>query len=127
MSRRNFGKRGGGGRRTSKRAEIPQPALLITMADRHRAMLLNISATGAMLRAENTPDVLSELFLQVGPIDVYAHVIWKRHNVCGLEFQPALDEWLVEKLRIESTSDGKAHLKPAERGGVDDWTTGVAR
>jgi hypothetical protein len=110
-----------------KRVEIPQPALLITMADRHRAMLLNISATGAMLRAENTPDVRREVFLQVGDIDVFAHVVWKRGDTCGLEFQPPIDRWMVEKLRVDTGCGGKEQLKPAERGGADDWVRGVAR
>lgn len=127
MSRVSFGKCGGGGRRNSKRLEIPEPALLITMADRHRALLLNISATGGKVRAERTPSVGSELFLQVGDIDVYARVIWERRHTCGLQFEPPLDDWLVEKLRIDSNGGGKAHLGAAEKGGADDWASGVAR
>ena len=97
------------------------------MADRHRALLLNISATGASVRAEKTPKIGTELFLQVGDIDVYARVIWERRGTCGLEFEARLDEWLVEKLRLESIGGGKAKLGAAEKGGADDWTTGVAR
>jgi hypothetical protein len=107
--------------------EVPEPALLITMADRHRSLLLNISATGAMVRVEKTPSVGAEVFLQVRDIDVYARVIWQRDDACGLAFEPPLDDWLVEKLRIDSNGGGKAHLRPAEKGGADDWTTGVAR
>lgn len=122
-----FGTRSGGGRRTTKRVDAPQPALLITMADRHRAILFNVSREGAHLRAENTPAKGTELFLQVGDLDVYAHVVWQRGDECGLKFHRPIREWDVEMLHYEAARGTKATLTAAERGGADDWVTGVAR
>ena len=45
-----FGTRNGGGRRSAKRVDAPLPALLITMSNRHPALLFDISQTGAKLR-----------------------------------------------------------------------------
>lgn len=50
-----FGKREGGGRRIVKRVDASLPALLITMSDRHPAVLSNISRTGALLHAKDAP------------------------------------------------------------------------
>lgn len=122
-----FGKCPGGGRRVAKRVPAPQPALLITMSDRHRALLFNISRTGALLRAEKVPAKGTELFLQVGPVDVYARVVWTQDDRCGLKFDEQIRDWDVELLNYEAGRGIKAKLHPAEKGGADDWITGVAR
>ena len=79
------------------------------------------------MRAEKTPAVKTELFLQVGEIDVYAQVAWRKGDTCGLKFERPLDAWCVEKLRVDCNRGTKADLKAAEKGGADDWSTGVAR
>ncbi|HET9810915.1 MAG TPA: PilZ domain-containing protein [Sphingomicrobium sp.] len=122
-----FGKKGGGGRRLAKRVNAPLPALLITMSDRHPAILFNISQTGARLRAQQAPAKGTELFLQVGPLDVYAEVVWQRGEECGLVFQREIRAWDIELLHCEASKGGKARLTAAEKGGADDWVTGVAR
>jgi hypothetical protein len=122
-----FGKREGGGRRFGKRVDIPLPALLITMSDRHPAVLVDISLTGALLNAKDPPTKGTEIFLQVGCLDVYAKVIWKSGERCGLKFENPIRPWDVEQLRSEACSAQKAKLSAAEKGGADDWATGVAR
>lgn len=122
-----FGKRGGGGRRSSRRVRAPLPALLITMGDRHPAILYNISETGALLSAKNTPAEKTELFLQVDSLDVYARVVWRRGEECGLEFESPIRPWDVELLRSNASKGMQARLTAAEKGGADDWAAGVAR
>jgi hypothetical protein len=101
--------------------------LLITMSDRHPAILYNISETGALLRARAAPSEHTELFLQVGALDVYARVIWKAGEECGLEFEIPIRRWDVEQLRIEAAKGTEARLSAAQKGGADDWASGVAR
>lgn len=122
-----FGTCQGGGRRSARRVEAPQPALLITMSDRHRALLSDISRTGAKLSAETVPSVGTELFLQVGGVDVYAKVVWTDGDQCGLKFDEEIRDWDVEILHYQVSRGTKATLHAAERGGADDWVTGVAR
>ncbi len=122
-----FGKQGGGGRRAARRIYAPLPALLITMADRHPAVLYNISETGARLRARNAPAERTELFLQVDSLDIYARVVWQRGEECGLEFERPIRRWDVELLRSNADKGVEARLTAAEKGGADDWETGVAR
>jgi len=71
-----LGKKGGGGRRSSKRVRAPLPALLITMGDRRPAILYNISETDALRSAKNTPAEKTKLFLQVDSLDIHARVVW---------------------------------------------------
>jgi hypothetical protein len=122
-----FGKRDGGGRRISKRVDAPQPALLVALSDRHRALLFNISRTGAMLRAENAPPTGTELFLQVGDLEVFARVVWKRGEECGIAFERDIRDWEIKLVNFEANRGTKGALKPAEKGGADDWLGGVAR
>ena len=123
----SFGRRAGGGRRAAERKGTPMPALLITMSDRHPAILFNISRTGAGLRAKNAPPKGTELFLQVGDLDVYARVAWQRGERCGLVFEHAIRAWDVEVLSCEAGKGTQARLTAAEKGGADDWMTGLAR
>jgi hypothetical protein len=122
-----FGTRGGGGRRAGKRVDVALTASLITMSDRHPAILFNISQTGAKVRAKSAPPKGTELFLQLGTLDVYAHVIWQENELCGLRFDVPIRAWDVEQLRLEAQKGTLARLTAAEKGGADDWTHGVAR
>lgn len=122
-----FGKRDGGGRRIARRVEAPQPALLVAFCGRHRALLFNISRTGAMLRAENAPPAGTELFLQVGELEIFATVAWNRGEECGLAFEREICDWEIRLVNNEANRGTKARLKPAEKGGADDWMGGVAR
>lgn len=97
------------------------------MSDRHPALLFNISRTGARLRAKDAPPKGTELFLQVGGLDVYAHVVWSRGEECGLGFQREIDAWDVELLRREGSKGVEGRMTAAEKGGADDWSAGVAR
>lgn len=123
----SFGKSGGGGRRATERVKAPMPALLITMSDRHPALLFDISRTGARLRAKDPPPKGTELFLQAGGVDVYAKVIWQKADAVGLVFETQITAWDVEYLRMNAMKAGKANMTAAEKGGADDWSNGVAR
>lgn len=123
----DFGKRAGGGRRSAKRVDAPLPALLVTMSDRHRALLYDISSEGAHLRAQEPPPRGSELFLQVEGLEIYAQVIWRRGEHCGLKFDGPLPPYELHLLTIEAGKGTRAKLTPSQKGGADDWTAGVAR
>ena len=103
------------------------PALLITLSERHPALLFDISKTGARLVAKNPPRKGTELFLQAGGVDVYARVAWQNGDAVGLIFETEIDSWDVEYLRVNSLKAGKAKMTGAEKGGADDWANGVAR
>jgi len=121
----SFGKRDGGGRRLTKRVTAPLPAVLITMSDRHPAILFDISEVGAQLRARDAPKKGREVFLQVGDVDVYAHVVWRKGDVCGLKFCDPIRGFDIHQLAFEAGSKGR--MSAAQKGGVDDWKNGVAR
>jgi hypothetical protein len=89
--------------------------------------LFDVSQTGAQLRAREAPAKGTELFLQVAGLDVYARVVWRRGEFCGLAFESRIRVWDVEQLRLEAGKGTLARLSAAEKGGADDWTTGVAR
>jgi hypothetical protein len=122
-----FGRSEGGGRRIARRLNAALPALLITMSDRHPAILYNISETGAQVRARDAPTIGTELFLQVGDLDVYGKVVWKNGEECGIKFESRISQWDVEQLRGLALKGDKAKFSAAEKGGADDWDTGVAR
>lgn len=110
-----------------KRIDTPLPALLITMGDRHPAILLDMSETGARLRAKDAPAKGTEVFLRVGSLDVYARVVWTRKEHCGIRFEQPVRPYDIHQISIEAGKGGRAGMTAAQKGGADDWGTGVAR
>jgi len=122
-----FGKRNGGGRRSAKRVTAPLPALLITMSDRHPAILFDISEVGARLRAREAPKKGREVFLQVGDMEVHAHVVWRIGELCGLKFCDPIRGFDIFQLSFEAATGASGRMSAAQKGGADDWRNGVAR
>lgn len=80
-----------------------------------------------MLRAENAPRVGEELFLQVGALEIYARVVWRDGEDCGLKFDREIRGWEIAQVTFEANRGTKGALRPAEKGGADDWNAGLAR
>lgn len=129
MTRRanTFGKRGGGGRRELERVAAEWPALLVSLSERHPAILLEISTTGARVQVANPPKKFSEVFLVVDHINAYSRIVWRRGEICGLRFESEIDSFDVEQLRRRTSDPQEARLTPLEKGGADDWRSGLAR
>ena len=124
---REFGKRSGGGRRQDNGVYSGLPAQLVSLSTRHRAILINISSTGARVRADSPPKKGSEVFLVVQDLEIYGRIVWKSGELCGLRFETAVRAFDVEMLRREAAGAADQRMTPQQKGGADDWRTGVAR
>lgn len=122
-----FGKRGGGGRRADDRIAAPLPAYVISLSTRHRALLANISATGARVRVEDPPKRGSEVFLMVNGLDLFGRIIWKSGEHCGIRFDDRVEPFALELMRRKADAAAAVRMTAAQEGGADDWATGVAR
>lgn len=129
MTRRinTFGKRGGGGRRATERVSAGLPAQLVSLAHRHPAILIEISTTGARVRAADPPRKNSEVLLVVEHISSYSRIIWRSGEVCGLRFVDEIDLFDVELIRHKASGASTERMTPQQKGGVDDWRSGLAR
>ena len=96
---RNFGKSQGGGRRKAGRAEAPLLALLSTVADDHRAAIVNVSRAGARLSAPYLPREGEQLIFTADHVQAFGKVVWSGRNECGVVFEAPIGADEVERLR----------------------------
>lgn len=121
-----FGRRGGGGRRSSPRSLTPIDVVVWTRTSTYRASVEDLSCTGIGLRGESLPPKWSEASLSLEGIKLFGTVVWSARDACGISF----DEPLLkgEFLRIEKTlGAGVAPGAISERMARMDWETGFAR
>lgn len=104
------------GRRASPRLRLQLPAELVTLDGRDRAVLENVSATGAR--------VLSNLMLRPGAccilrlpgLELFADVTWCMHGRLGLIFEQSLSQDQLLALRNLNPTD-----LSNERAASKDW------
>ena len=120
-----FGKRMGGGRRSAARREGPLIAVLTTLKGSHSAVLADISATGARLRAAQLPDMGEVLTLRIDAVEAFGAVIWVEADECGIAFDRPLapDEEQLLRQKVAETHG----LPPDIKAAYDSWVLGCAR
>jgi hypothetical protein len=96
---RLFGKALGGGRRSAVRTQAPLLAVLSTVADDHRAAIVDVSELGARLCAPYLPSEGENLIFTADHVQAFGHVIWSRRNECGIAFESMITSGDVERLR----------------------------
>jgi hypothetical protein len=120
-----FGKRSGGGRRRARREAAPTVAVFTTVTHSHRAVLVDLSATGARLRSGEPPEKGQELMLTVETIRAFGSVAWVRRDQFGVAFDVPIGTTEVQQLRGRIARS--AGLAPEMSAAMDDWNTGMAR
>ncbi len=120
-----FGKSHGGGRRSAPREKAPLFALFSTITRSHRAIVVDISATGARLRGTDLPGTGDLLEVSIDGLRAFASIIWSDGRQCGIAFESPLTSAEVERLRQKVTA--VAGLSPQLKAALDDWMTGFAR
>ncbi len=96
-----FGKRIGGGRRTSARETLPLLASLKSVSRSYETVLVDISSTGARLRGSRLPPIGEGVLLRIGPVEAMATVRWFAGENFGVEFDEPLKPMAVSSVRNE--------------------------
>lgn len=120
-----FGKCGGGGRRSAKRLTAPLMTIVTTLKESRSAVLVDVSATGACIRGEDLPGEGEELFVTIEGVIAFGDVAWASGDLRGIAFESALTAGNEVLLRTKVIQGGG--LSPWMRAAMDDWTLGFAR
>ena len=120
---RMFGRSNGGGRRHAPREELPIPATISSLHEPREATIVDLSAPGARLQGPRLPAEGSPVSIWMETVRVFGLVAWVRGDQCGIEFDPPLPSFEVERLRREVrraalTSAGLAALIAREPAAV---------
>ena len=98
---RMFGRSNGGGRRQAPREELPIPATISNLLETREASIADLSATGARLRGVHLPAAGAPVSIWMETVRVFGTVAWVRGDQCGVEFDPPLPSFEVERLKRE--------------------------
>jgi hypothetical protein len=122
-----FGKSGGGGRRQASRETLRMPALVSTVELTRMAVLADVSATGARLRGSGLPSAGESVSLRMDCVRAFGIVAWSEAGQCGVEFDPPLPEFEVERLRREVKVATLTSAGLEATLALQDWSSGFAR
>jgi hypothetical protein len=119
-----FGKSAGGGRRTAPREVTPLLAVYTSVTRSHSALLVDVSNTGARLRAPELPEAGEDLLVSLSNIRVFGTVAWVSDCEFAIAFEQTLsDEDLASLRQIVARWFGFA---PDIMAAIDDWVLGIA-
>ena len=120
-----FGKSAGGGRRSAARASAPLMAVLTTLIRSRSAVLVDVSSTGARVRATDLPAMGDEVIVHIDRVEAFGSVVWSDSGECGIVFDPPLDPDDEDYLRnLVAAARG---LPPDIRAAFENWVVGAGR
>jgi|tagenome__1003787_1003787.scaffolds.fasta_scaffold20989739_2 hypothetical protein len=124
---KSFGKCKGGGRRRAAREVLPMAALVNTLEKTWITVLLDVSATGARLRGFDLPAAGEALLVTMDCVRAFGIVAWSEHDECGVQFDPPLPVFEVDRLRREVKVATLTLNVAEEQRAIHAWATGMAR
>ena len=114
-------------RRAAPRVRVALPAAADTAGGRKDVKLANLSRTGAMLEGPELPSVGFNVVLKSGNVDVFATVVWKMGDRCGITFDRPVREEEVQRLRLAGEWSARTGVLPDVQQAAEEWSTGRGR
>lgn len=102
-------------------------AAILTLERSYSATVIDVSATGAQLRACGDVAVGQDLWVKVGIIDTLATVAWEKEGLCGVTFDTPLQKEDLDHLRREAKNTLVTWLTSEERAAAAGWLYGGPR
>ena len=116
-----------GGSRKAIREELALRAVILTVTETISVDLLDISKTGARLRATDLPADGQELIALLGGLEAFATVIWRDADQCGIQFDTPLSDRAVATIEAERVPVTLDRLGTDVILAASDWHNGLAR
>ncbi len=125
----SFGKRpdGPGGRRAAPRATVLMSAAMHAVSGSQTVSLLDVSKTGAKLRARMPLTLDQHVWIKIPPDDVFGTVVWAEGDEYGIHFDTPLTDPEAAALQARGKVVIMPRLTLEEQLGVEDWKSGFVR
>ena len=112
------------GERAAARARLNRAARLVTFNGTSACTLVDMSRSGAKVRAAECPRIGAMLVVEGLPIELFGTVRWSRAGAFGLEFERAIATEQVIAMR--SHADGETQRQEQNRTQyARSWVTGI--
>ncbi|WP_162925123.1 PilZ domain-containing protein [Aurantiacibacter odishensis] len=113
------------GKRGRPRSHVSLPGNLVTPFDRQSVVFEDISAAGARVSGTNLPPVGEFVQLTIGGSKMFASVVWREGNECGLAFDHRMSDAEVAEFRQVAEEARKLGLSPDMIRARSDWNNGL--
>jgi hypothetical protein len=125
---KKFGKRldGPGGRRSAPRAPVLMSAAMHTIGASRTVSVLDVSKTGAKLRARMPWHMSQVMWLKLARPNVFAKVVWTDGEECGVEFDEPLSEAEAASLQARRRIVIMPRESEKEQLAMADWQSNMA-
>lgn len=111
------------GRRVAARARVTLTGFLETVQGTQKAILKNVSATGAMLEIAELPTVGADGIFKCAALDCFGTIAWAHGRWCGVAFDEPITH--AEVLQVRKVSDQAAFAPDREaREAALNWAQG---
>jgi hypothetical protein len=96
-----FGKRidGPAGRRRVLREDVVLAATVQSLKSTRPVVVVEVSPTGAKLQGRDFTSLDRDVLIRVGGIDLLAQIAWTSRGECGVTFEEALSDEMVELIK----------------------------
>jgi hypothetical protein len=112
------------GRRGAARARVALPATIETVNGTTRALLRNLSESGAMLEVAQLPTLGADAVVRCGQLDCFGVIVWARLRWCGVMFDEAIK--ISDVISIRQTSERSAGAAQRDlRDAARRWAEGA--
>ena len=82
--------------RHSQRISVAIPGDLFSLEGERTALVLNLSAFGAMVEMPLPPRIGAQVTLHCGAIEAEGEIVWQQPQACGIRFLAPVDEEEVD-------------------------------
>jgi hypothetical protein len=89
-------------RRRSAREPVSLAGSALGVGRSRSVIVSDISREGAQLDARDLPAPGDDLFVVVGPFDTMAKVVWRSAEKCGVEFDAAIADEMLARMKKEA-------------------------
>jgi hypothetical protein len=115
------------GRREQSRLRVRLPCRLITRGGDLKAVLVDLSCTGARVQAGTLACERGDAVLQWFGMEAFGQLVWARSGFCGLQFYDPLGDGMLLKSRDLNETDCRADDHRIARDAARDWVSGMRR
>lgn len=114
------------GRRRATRETLLLAAAVDTVGSSSRAILHDLSSTGARLEGRGLPPRGRQLLIRTAGLTIFGDVAWRTEDGCGVKFDEPISEREIATLRNEGHELRLMIITPRERKTVKDRSIGFA-
>ncbi len=113
------------GKRSRPRSHVSLPGNLVTPIRGRPVVFEDISAAGARVSGEDLPGLGEFVRLTVANTTVFASVVWREGDECGLVFDHSMTDATVAEFRRVAEDARRLGLTPDMIRAQADWNNGL--